>query len=812
MTAYAKDVLQSGQGAALNDYFFRYRFTISDPYILSAFRLQLNFLADNQVQNVYVNGVGQAPQTNLPQASGSYTYSGFNIANQASTVLSNNWQLGMNEIVVHTKSGPRYAGFLGQNVAFCAGLDFGDAPSTYGVTKAQLGPGHIIKTDFNGNVLLRMGNLVDAETDGVASASASNDDDTNQDDEDGVTFPTICAGNSTITASVAVHNINITGAKLYGWIDFNQNGIFEATEAAPVVAADQTGNYLLTWTGITGLTAGTRIARIRLTSDPNITVNTPTNPAFDGEVEDYQIPINATSLTAVSSLTLCEGETATITYSTTPATQVRWVRQPGNISGFGDVIDVPPAVSPSSPTTYTYTAQTSGTVCASNEVTTVVTVNPRPVITPSLCSQTICSGQTGAITFDVTIPGSTIHWERTPATPAPASGTGNISQTLTNTGPTSVTYTYKIWADSPAPASCPSSTTITCEIVVTPGLTVTALASSATVCVGSPLSLSATATPTGSYTYTWSGPNGYIGSGINPTVSATAAITQSGTYTVVVTDASGCSGTAVVEAVVQNCCFDLAANSNSPVCATNTLQLNAFMQGGSGNFTYAWTGPNNFNSNQPNPTIPNATTAASGLYMLVVTDVTSACSQTATTAVTIATQPVLAVTGSPSLTICSGQSTTLSVGGSNGATVIWSSSNGSTGTGTSINTGVLTNNGTGPLTIVYYLSASAGGGDCTDQDTVLVTVNPVPQLQIIPTSSVVCNLEQVTVRAIAPTSSTAINWTRTPNTPGTATGTGTGSVLIQEVLPPASYTYQFTATGANGCTSQPISVPVTVQQ
>lgn len=56
--------------------------------------------------------------------------------------------------------------------------------------------------------------------------------------------------------------------------------------------------------------------------------------------------------------------------------------------------------------------------------------------------------------------------------------------------------------------------------------------------------------------------------------------------------------------------------SNSPVCAGQTLNLFGGTDFGT---TFAWTGPNGFVDANQNPSIPSATTSASGTYNLVVT-------------------------------------------------------------------------------------------------------------------------------------------------------------------------------------------------
>src|SRR4029077_15261553 len=58
------------------------------------------------------------------------------------------------------------------------------------------------------------------------------------------------------------------------------------------------------------------------------------------------------------------------------------------------------------------------------------------------------------------------------------------------------------------------------------------------------------------------------------------------------------------------------ASNDGPVCAGATLNLLASTVAGA---TYSWSGPNGFSSGVQNPSIPNATTAATGLYSVTVT-------------------------------------------------------------------------------------------------------------------------------------------------------------------------------------------------
>ncbi|WP_242045808.1 MULTISPECIES: beta strand repeat-containing protein [unclassified Calothrix] len=176
-------------------------------------------------------------------------------------------------------------------------IDYGDAPDTgtgtgagnYQTTSSDSGASHaIINT-------LKLGtNVADADDGTLQNASATADDTTGTDDEDGVTFPNTLTTNSTsYSATVNVTNTTGSAAKLVGWIDLNKNGQFEATEGVvqsiPNNASPQ--NVTLNWTGISGLTVGNTYARFRLSDSASLTTSTPNGAVGNGEVEDYQLTI-----------------------------------------------------------------------------------------------------------------------------------------------------------------------------------------------------------------------------------------------------------------------------------------------------------------------------------------------------------------------------------------------------------------------------------------------------------------------------------------------------------------------------------------
>jgi len=85
--------------------------------------------------------------------------------------------------------------------------------------------------------------------------------------------------------------------------------------------------------------------------------------------------------------------------------------------------------------------------------------------------------------------------------------------------------------------------------------------------------------------------------------------------------------------------LSVGCSSNSPVCQGSTLNLSANPSGGSGNYSYSWSGPNGFSSTQQNPTIANMTTADAGWYVVTVTDNVSGCSSVCSTQVVVNTPP-----------------------------------------------------------------------------------------------------------------------------------------------------------------------------
>ncbi|WNR44897.1 DUF7507 domain-containing protein [Paenibacillus roseipurpureus] len=189
-------------------------------------------------------------------------------------------------------------------------LDYGDAPDTsagngpnnYSTTLASDGPRHQL---LSGLVL---GTQVTSETDAYQNPTATGDDLIQgvQDDGLSVPLPTLPVNATNYSLHVTVTNQSGSSANLYGWVDFNRNGIFQGNEAAPVqVVPSQAGTQVVTLNFVVptgaGLTPDHTFVRLRFTTDILVNQNaSPTaedtrslGPASDGEVEDYLLQIDA---------------------------------------------------------------------------------------------------------------------------------------------------------------------------------------------------------------------------------------------------------------------------------------------------------------------------------------------------------------------------------------------------------------------------------------------------------------------------------------------------------------------------------------
>jgi hypothetical protein len=138
---------------------------------------------------------------------------------------------------------------------------------------------------------------VDNELDGQPNTTATGDDTSGVDDEDGVTLPGTLVARLGATATVTA----TLGGKLDAWIDFNRDGDWtdageQIATSLAVVAGVNSVSFAVPDTAV----AGTTFARFRLSTVGGLAL---TGQAADGEVEDYSVQI---VVAAESSATLID--------------------------------------------------------------------------------------------------------------------------------------------------------------------------------------------------------------------------------------------------------------------------------------------------------------------------------------------------------------------------------------------------------------------------------------------------------------------------------------------------------------------------
>ncbi|RYZ19903.1 MAG: T9SS type A sorting domain-containing protein [Chitinophagaceae bacterium] len=166
--------------------------------------------------------------------------------------------------------------------------DLGDAPASY--DPVANGPAvHEVNTS------LRLGATITSEWAKITSLFATGDND------DGLPTPSIVINNSNYLTSVNVFNNTGAAATVCAWVDFNNNGLFDASEgiSVNVPSSASTQTVQLFWPNPTTSLSpySYTFVRIRITSAANgMTTSNATGWFEDGEVEDYRVQVNAYAL------------------------------------------------------------------------------------------------------------------------------------------------------------------------------------------------------------------------------------------------------------------------------------------------------------------------------------------------------------------------------------------------------------------------------------------------------------------------------------------------------------------------------------
>ena len=504
-----------------------------------------------------------------------------------------------------------------------------------------------------------------------------------------VTSNNSCGGSATASYAVVVKEIpTVTNATLTQSICSGSTSTFSPTSA--VASSTYSWSASLSSGTVTGFSASgsgniSEVLSNSTTSAGTVTyVITPTGPATTscvGTPVNFVVTVNPIPTITNATLTqaICSGSSATFTpTSGVVSTTFGWTASltSGTVTGFGasgsgNISNVL-TNSTSSIGTVTYLVTPTGpatTSCVGTPVNFVVTVNPIPTITNATLTQAICSGSSATFTPTSGVVSTTFGWTASltsgTVTGFGASGSGNISNVLTNSTSSIGTVTYLVTPTGPATTSC-VGTPVNFVVTVNPIPTITNATLTQAICSGS----SATFTPTSgvsSSTFGWTASltsgtvSGFSASGSgNISNVLTNSTTSLGTVTYIITPTgpatTSCVGTPVNFLVTVNPKPTFTSTFVSPTTCNGTDgTFSLHNLDISTNYTINYTSPlvnsSSFISDGAGDYTFNS--LASGIYTFTLTNNLTGCVSSSATTISLVNPgaPVLSVTDP--LAVCS---------------------------------------------------------------------------------------------------------------------------------------------------------------
>ncbi len=498
------------------------------------------------------------------------------------------------------------------------------------------------------------------------------------------------------------------------------------------------------------------------------------------------VPVAPLSLTTSASPnpTCTPTSVASVTVSGgTPAYSYTWVAPAGVVITAGGSTSSA-SVSANAGVTGVQTLTVTVSDAASNTATAQVSLTfGAPPANPSLvASGTLSCGQTVSLTaatssagsFSYAFAGPGLSNPNATAGTATASAGGLYSMTVTDLA-----------------TGCTASTTATVE-TSTAVVSVTLVSSHTLTCAQTSATLTAQATGVGSLTYAFTG--GALAG--TPGSASTIAVSQGGTYTVLVTAANGCtaSTTATVVSNTATPASFAVAGSGTATCASSPTVTLAGSEVGV-NYQLRRDGVNT------GGVVPGTGSAlsfgpqsTSGVYTVLATNPTTSCTLAMAQSATVESNatPVSVSLGVSGTLTCAQTSVTLTAQAGSGlpagsGSLTYAFTGGVlAGTPGSASTVTVSQGGT------YTVLVTAGNG-CTNTATATVQSNTTAPAVSIGTSaaSFGCGVSSITLTANVPTGATYA-WEDASSTPTRVVS--------------ASGTYGLSATATNGCSATATSV------
>lgn len=487
---------------------------------------------------------------------------------------------------------------------------------------------------------------------------------------------TALAGNYQITATApngctATATAAVTIDTLPPQLNANGNTLTCLQTTVPVTVISVPANTQILWSGPQGFMATTAIANVS-TPGAYAVVSTANNGCTTTATVEVLIDTLSPVVDALGGLLTCVQNSLILTAMVSPAgSTVEW----SGPQGFSSTLQNPEV---SIAGTYVLTA-TSSNGCTNSASAVVTADSDFPVI--SLSGGTIsCMQTTVNLSSVVTPAGASLNWtgpqnfNSTQANPL-VNIAGVYLLTATTSAGCTATATTTVLLDTVAPQASTTGAVLNCQqptasilvnfspanstllwqgpqnfnstlpnpVINTPGLylaiitgangcttTATATVSADTLppqvlaadglltCLQNQLALNLSLQPTGS-TVLWTGPQNFNSTQLQPVVGTP------GTYTVLATAPNGCTASTTVQVIADTDLPVISSTGGTITCAQANVVLTATVTPSGA--LLAWSGPQNFSSNQPAPIV-----SVPGSYLLVAT-LANGCSASATTIV-----------------------------------------------------------------------------------------------------------------------------------------------------------------------------------
>lgn len=616
--------------------------------------------------------------------------------------------------------------------------------------------------------------------------------------------------NSNAVRTGYVQQINMSTCNPMTLICCNTNicpaGPFCPTSAAVTLVPGQAGG---TWSG-PGVNP---VTGVFTPSAANVGANTITYTLSCG-VGSIQIIVNPCT---VSPLTACQTTTGQITVSNGSGGYT-WYHQttttpcvPGfgvPCAGFGTIAGPPVTTWTSFATGATVSPGTTYPIWVvdgsgdSLQITSLgslpnCTSCPPLTVTPASQVNVSCFGaSTGS--FSATTSGGASPYDYTLMNGATTVATfTNIAGSQAFSGLAAGTYTLNVLDNN----GCPGSTTITITQPAS-GSSVSITAQTNVLCFGGATG-DATATAVGGsspYDYVWTGTSGTLQTTNNIAGPNTLSGLAAGTYTITVTDNSGCTSTATAVITQPASAAGVAITGTTAAsCGASNGSATATASGGTGPYDYVWTGTAGTLQTTNNVAGPNTLSGlAAGTYTVTITD-NNNCTTSATATITSTGGATVSITAQTNV-LCfggtTGNATGTAVGGSSPYDYVWTGTAGTLQTTNNI-AGSDILNGLAAGTYTVTVTDNAG---CVSTATATITQPPsAASVAITGTTSTPCGASTgtATAQASGGTSPYDYVWTGSAGTLQT-TNNVTGPDVLNGLL---AGTYTVTITDNNGCIS-----------